>query len=352
MFHELNELCLEITNRCLMNCMHCSGNSSIDPEACLDSRIVTEVVDDFMQLGGKLLEISGGEPLIHDELSSVLSHAKSHGLEVRLYTSGTTRTSGLTLYEARRLKQAGADKVIFSLEGATAKTHDTITRSPGSFDRAVAGMLNAKSAGIWTGVHFVPMKLNVDELEALVRLCISLKLDELGILRFVPQGNGRIHRVRLELSRDEFAGLILKIVGLRERYDELSIRTGCPLNFTSIISRGPVEACKVGASTCVVKPNGDVVPCPAFKQDAGRIMGNVLRERLVKIWNDDEAWAEFRKFDRSLLKEPCHSCKKIALCAGRCAAQRILNYGDIKSAPDPMCPLVRQDPARGLLVHA
>jgi len=337
--YEMKELCLEITNRCPMNCMHCSGNWNIAPAADLDPQIISKIIDGFVQLGGKLLEVSGGEPLLHDRLYWILSYAKSHNLEVRLYTSGTGKDSPISLSETDALKDAGVDKVIFSLQGATARTHDTITRYPGSFETTLRGIVSMKSRGIWTGIHFVPMKPNVNELKELVKLCSSLKVDEIGILRFVAQGNGRINRAKLELSNGEFVKLLQDILDLRKKFPGVNIRTGCPLNFAALISHGPAEPCKVGKSTCVVKPNGDVMPCPAFKQDSTRVMGNVLRETLAKIWKGSAGWEEFREFDYRQLNEPCSSCEKLPSCAGRCAAQRILNLGNIYSAPDPMCPL-------------
>ena len=340
MLCEMKELCLEITNRCPMNCLHCSGNWHIEPPADLNSDVVFEVVDDFISLGGELLEVSGGEPLLHDELYDILSYSKSKNLEVRLYTSGVRDDSWIDPPKANELKKTGTDKVIFNLEGATAETHDSITRRLGSFEKALNSIVNVKSFGMWAGIHFVPMKPNLHELKDFVKLCASLEVDEIGILRLVPQGNGKTHRAELELSKQEFVGLIQDIVDLREGFPEVTIRTGCPLNFVSLISRGPVEQCKVGRSTCVVKPNGDVVPCPAFKQDKTRVMGNILRAPFAEIWRNSSGWNEFRRFDYRQLDEPCSSCRHLRICAGRCIAQRILDSGDIYSAPDPMCPLI------------
>jgi len=61
-FSEMKELCLEITNYCPMNCIHCSGNWNIDTPSHLSSEIVTGIIDDFVELGGELLEVSGGNP--------------------------------------------------------------------------------------------------------------------------------------------------------------------------------------------------------------------------------------------------------------------------------------------------
>ncbi len=240
--------------------------------------------------------------------------------------------------------------MIFSLQGACAETHDSITHYPSSFQRTLSAIEQAKAQGVWTGIHFVPMRPNVNELSELVELCSSRRVDEIGILRFVPQGNGKLNRSKLELSKEAFNRLLHSIIYIRAQFHDVYIRTGCPLNFAALIMHSPVQSCKAGRSTCVIKPNGDVVPCPAFKQDSGRVMGNVLRESLINIWNQSPGWTEFRSFSPTRLNEPCGSCSSLNSCAGRCAAQRILNFGSIYSSPDPMCPLEAPCETRKALV--
>lgn len=87
---KLIELCLEITDRCILNCIHCSTNASrnLDNDEGLKYDEICSIISDFCSCGGSILEISGGEPTLHPSLFKIVDFAKSKNLEVRLYTAG------------------------------------------------------------------------------------------------------------------------------------------------------------------------------------------------------------------------------------------------------------------------
>ncbi|MBW2621752.1 MAG: radical SAM protein, partial [Deltaproteobacteria bacterium] len=176
----LKELCIEITNVCPMACLHCSTSSiQLGTESGgrnIPVEKIAGAVKDFKNLGGEILEISGGEPLLHPHLFEIIELAVSHDLEVRLYTAGimpSKEASELVSIDfklAQDLKSIGVSRVIFSLQGAVSQTHDKIVGFSGAHSLALKSIRNIKEAGLWTGIHFVPMALNFHEIEAMMDL--------------------------------------------------------------------------------------------------------------------------------------------------------------------------------------
>lgn len=341
----LKELCLEITNSCTMECRHCSTRSlrvGCGKPDHIPIFMVQIIVNQFTEMGGEVLEISGGEPLLHPMLFDICRLASESGLEVRLYTSGVRGDEknglrGITQEFARSLKDLGVDRIIFNLEGAKPKTHERIMGVLGTHSLVLEGIKNAKAAGLWVGVHFVPMRPNVAELPEVAAICEKLGVDELALLRFVPQGRGEDNKTNLELDNREFQALLKTVVELMERHEDLNIRVGCPMDFLSLLDRNiNPHKCKAGITTCSIAPNGDVVPCPGFKNEDGFVAGNIYKNSLGEIWN--EGFASLRAFSASSLSGPCNSCSDLDICEGRCAAQRVISTGDLLAGPDPGCP--------------
>ena len=330
---KLREVCLEITNACPMNCVHCSsgGQSNLEEEMSLDE--IKEVIAEIADLGGEVIEISGGEPTIHSGLVEIIRCAKDFGLETRLYTSGFHFPEHII----NSLISLDLDKVIFNLQGANRKTHEYITRTEHSFINVIRS-IKMVTKDVWVGVHFVPMKPNFKELKKVIELCSNLNVKEVGILRFVPQGRGEVNRPWLELSRIELRQFVRDLVREFHQSDCPMIRIGNPMNFCSLMDDSiPVQRCHAGLSSCLIKPNGEVAPCPAFKQNSNYVAGNIKNDPLAEIWRFSLIWDLFRLFDSEKLKGPCKSCKHLLLCRGRCHLQRILAFEDIYQGPDPHC---------------
>jgi radical SAM protein with 4Fe4S-binding SPASM domain len=303
---------------------------------------IWKIINEFSDMGGRLLEISGGEPLMHPNLLEIVDYARQKDLNTILYTSGNVvdnlgRVIPLSMKFAENLRQAGLQKVIFNLQGYFPGTHETITQVKGSFRNVINAIKSAKLLDFWVGVHFVPMKLNYNELKDLHRLCHELEINELGILRFVPQGRGQTYRDLLELSLAQFEKFTKELTCLTSRHNNPTIRVGRPADFRCLYNSSVLKAkCDAGISRCLITPEGKVAPCPAFKQAKKYLMGRVHDESLDDIWSKS-SWEELRQFDYVKLKKPCGSCEHLHECRGGCVAQRVLARGDVYLGPDPMC---------------
>ena len=347
--NELKEVCLEITDTCVMNCLHCSGLCGLGLGNTLSLHQIKRIIDELSILGAETLEISGGEPLMHPSLSQIVEYAERSSLETVLYTSGTMlnsngRITSLNINVADRLQRSGLEKVIFNLQGRTSSTHEAITQVKGSFENVLESIRTMKVLGFWVGVHFVPMKPNYQEFRGLLQLCQDLGVDEVGVLRFVPQGRGLINRASLELAGEEFWIFIEKLTELSSDHQNPDVRVGRPIDFRHFFAPSIMkQMCDAGISRCLIAPDGRVVPCPAFKQTNPYIRarmcvaGNVKDSSLINIWNKSPIWREFRNFDYTRIGEPCKSCEYLHLCRGGCKAHRILQHGNMYAAPDPSC---------------
>ncbi len=341
---KLKELCLEISDICPLNCMHCSGNCGLNSSHILSLDQIKKIILDFKSLGGEILEISGGEPLLHPSLVKIVEMAKANTLQTILYSSGNALNSDslkpIDIKFAYDLQKAGLNKVIFNLQGAFSNTHDTITRVKGSYKNVIASIRNMKTAGFWIGIHFVPTRFNYEDISALHELCKLLLIDELGILRFVPQGRGSDNEASLQLSAVEFERFNNILENERNKWSFPAIRLGRPIDFRFKLDPSCSKGkCDAGLSRCLVSSDGRVVPCPAFKQNTAKwtIMGNVNEKTLIDIWTDAVKWHPIRSFDHTKMGEPCKNCAYLDKCRGGCKAQRLLKNGNLYYGPDPCC---------------
>lgn len=121
-----------------------------------------------MDLEKKTVVFSGGEITLRRELSTWVERARERGA-----TRIVIQTNGRMLAYpklVKRLLRAGGDVFAVALHGHTAVLHDWLTRSEGSFDQAIKGLENLRSAGAVILVNCVMTRSNYRHMPQIVQL--------------------------------------------------------------------------------------------------------------------------------------------------------------------------------------
>lgn len=261
----LEELTLELTDWCPLECLHCSSTSNPNCKTHLSKELSLRLVEEAAHLGAKKISLGGGEPMGSASFLTVLRHVVELKMCAEVFTCGLVgggqNLQGLPNEVIRGCQGLDGVNFIFSFHGASRNVHDYITKTPGSFELLLNCLRECLSSGIDCEINFVPMRVNVHEFGKLVELAEGLGIQRISILRFVPQGRGLQNRQELELSGDEEDSFVESLLRLRsERH--IDIRTGSPFNG---IVPGNEVACRAGTGKLVVQANGNVLPCEVFK---------------------------------------------------------------------------------------
>lgn len=284
---SLNELALEIIQRCPNSCIHCSSLSS--PSACIQisASRVSDVAKQSRALGLKCISISGGEPLLHPELADIISGILSQGISIRFYTTGIefNKFGEAVCRNDWSLFPHNSVCLIFSLHSYNPVTHDFISGRKGAFKQTKTAILSALRQGYSVETHIVPNKLNLSELEETLNIVASWGVERVSFLRLVLQGNA-LHHVN-QLRLDEKGSNILHALGRKledEPEKKHQIRFGVP--FSGYISHQ--RKCTAGKSKLLIRYDGKILPCEAFKDKnfekfvLGDIRNTSLLEALAK----------------------------------------------------------------------
>lgn len=301
----LKDLCFEIIQKCPNNCLFCSSCAGIDKDSMIDLETFKKVIDHIMSKGGlEEISISGGEPFLHPNLFDMVMYCKNLGIRVVLFTSGVKKRrkyseeemnfirrkleeqyasyppdvrqkavdhfmgvearynemdyDAVSRQEMEWLKRIGLDKIVFDFQGAEPDTYNHLMGS-NNFDNVELSMLRAHVVGLNCDAHFIPMKSNFREFRDILELLNIAEFPSLSILNYVPQGRGKDNKDDLMMSQEE----LLEFKELYETYkDEFkgNIRVGIPL------LGDDKHKCTAGLDKLVIKYDGTVLPCPAFKE--------------------------------------------------------------------------------------
>jgi len=342
---HLRVLAWEITRRCNLSCVHCRahsvGSRAAEDDAANELSLseIRSALTQVAEVARPLLIVSGGEPLLREDLLEIIGAARGHEFGVVVATNGTLLTPQL----ARRLRDAGVRRVSVSLDGATASTHDAFRQSPGAFAGALRGIASARAAHLPFQINMTLTAKTAAELSDMVALCRRLGAAALHLFVLVPTGRARLLPVPA-LTPTEYEALLERLCDLVTQ-DELDIKVTCGPQFARVARQrapnlvhqakgaGPgVTGCLAGVNFCFVGAEGEVQPCGYFQVSCGNVREQPFRD----IWQDSPVFQAIR--DRQAYKGNCGRCEYVGVCGG-CRARAYEATGDYLEA-DPLCAYV------------
>lgn len=176
---------IPISRVCNNNCIFCGAADNYDSLDSLDD-IILELKDGIKK-GFTTLSIEGREPTIFKEFVAVLKIAKKLGYKkINLITNGRRfANSEFTKKVVNYLHE-----VFFSIHGPNPLLHDSLTRTPGSFDQSVKGIAQLQKNGFKNiALSAVVVKQNYRCLKDMVKFFSRKKIKKFEFSFVGPGGN-------------------------------------------------------------------------------------------------------------------------------------------------------------------
>ena len=251
---------IEPTLYCNLRCPACPTGLQLGlrPAASLQWDMFTSIIDDIGDYVFVLEMFNWGEPLLHKQTPELIQYAKSKQMEVRLSSNLSLR---LTDDYIERLVRSGLDRLIVSLDGATAETYEKYRRQ-GDFSLVRANMLRIQAVKAKLGVdkpevtwQFLVFQHNEHELDTVKANYKNWGADTLELAGA---------QIPSEPHREGFAPSTIP------EYNIYDLGHPSQLKTRQILSGD--RPCSWLYGAFVLNPNGKVSPCcacPAEKDDFG-----------------------------------------------------------------------------------
>ena len=159
---------LHTNHACNLKCRFCYYGDSANIK-CKEPTFeeLKEQIKIAKNAGALDIDFSGGESTIMKFFPELISYTKNLGFrDICVITNGL-RMSNKDY--AKKLVDSGLNNVLFSLEGYNSKTHDYLTRVPGSFDKINKAIKNAKELGLKVRINITVTKENYKVLDRINR---------------------------------------------------------------------------------------------------------------------------------------------------------------------------------------
>lgn len=338
---ELRLVAWETTRNCNLNCVHCRAAATRGPYRNeLDTEAALALVDQIAAVGKPIVILTGGEPLLRPDIFEIARYGTDRGLRMVMAPNGTLVNAD----NARRMVDAGIQRISISLDGADAASHDRFRGVSGAFEGALRGIDHARQAGLEFQINTTVTRANLEQIPRIQELAVELGAVAHHIFLLVPTGRGKyivdqaIDAVQYEETLNWFydqrgkTPLQLKATCAPHYYRILRQRAqaeGVSVTFESHGLDAVTRGCLAGTGFCFVSNQGVVQPCGFLALGCG----DVTRTPFGDIWRHSEIFTALRDPDR--LEGKCGYCEYRRVCGG-CRARAYEATGNFL-AEEPLC---------------
>lgn len=321
-------LLFELTYRCPLHCVFCYNPVDFtQTENELPTEDWLRVLREARELGAVQLGLSGGEPMLRDDLEPITAEAHRLGYYTNLITSGV----GLTETRVRALKDAGLDHIQLSFQDSTREMNDFLSHTR-TFElkQKVAALI--KGHGYPMVLNCVIHRMNIDHLDTIIEMADRLGAEYLELANTQYYSWAHLNRDHLMPSRAQLLEAERKTNAWRAR---LGNRMRIFFVVPDYYETRPKRCMNGWGSTFMtVTPDGTALPCHTAKMLPGLTFPNVREMSVREIWHDSDGFNRFR--GTGWMKEPCASCDEREKDLGGCRCQAYLLAND-PTAADPVC---------------
>jgi len=302
--HPLSYLFWECTLNCNFFCKHCG--SSAGRKVYKDDLKTEEIKKAFLDISKNFdtkkitIAVTGGEPLMRQDLLDIMSYAVKLGFNWGMVTNGSLMTKEM----AKKLKKAGMKTVVVSIDGL-GEEHDEFRNFKGAYERAINAVKYLSSESFLQDLQITTTitPANIDKLDEMYRTFVPLGITSWRLIEVDPIGRAEENK-EVFLSPDQLKFLLNFIKQLRKK-SKINISFGCS-GFLGEEFEGEVRdwlfRCAAGVTSASILQNGDIFVCPNVPRDKAPIEGNVKKDSF------SEAWKNKFNFYRDENRTKCATC--------------------------------------------
>jgi radical SAM protein with 4Fe4S-binding SPASM domain len=336
--NKIRSIYLDITNACNLKCRYCNKAVCDESEGKF---LIPEVLKKYLDKineknngASVLVNVTGGEPLLHKEIEKIFEVIKSYDYKIGLLTNGM-----LIDEKKAEVIEKYCDYVMLPLDSAEKEINDEI-RGKGAYEGVVKAMAICKKYKIPFFISTTPTKYSIDNMEKIMSFCYESAAE--GIIANEPilvKEDGTDISKKFDYSQDKLRSkysymqkrstIINSWKNSRLKYGKekkvnvvfVEDTKRCMNNIFNVVHK---ESCGAGINEILISVDGNVYPCHVLhlkEYNLGSIEEYIDKKKpLIKVKEINE----------------CNKCVYNIFCLGGCRAEALYRNKSI-NAKYPDC---------------
>lgn len=312
-----NEIVMEITTNCNLDCKTCTIDKS--KSLNVDYKTAKRIMDECKALNIKTVRFTGGEPFLNPGIEKMLFYAKENNFYVLLNTNAMMINSSVL-----KLLEKTVNNVLISLQGFNKKSDGILTRLNSDFNKKISNIIKLKTRIPIVRVGTVISRTLIDNIDKYRNLLKMIGVDNWELYRPIVKNSDEEFKV----TKKDLVKVMMFLYGLKKIGMKVKIANPVPfcisknmdLSLSTLLGAGADD----GHSRIIWDANGYFKPSYFINKNLGTT--------IKASWNNS-----FLKKIKLLtyLHLRCKKCMYLQWCKGGSRAVAKLIRNDYFSA-DPL----------------
>lgn len=300
---DMKYLLFKLTNYCNSNCVYCphARYRKVPEEKFITPHsLVLKTIEDAAELGVQGISLSGGEPLLRDDIIDIIKKVIDCKMIPVLLTNGLLLE---TCWD--ELGAAGLRYIIISVDSIDREIYEK--QRGASFDMAMAGIEAAQK---------LRAKYGRTEIHVSAVLTKDNLIDFFDLVTYMQERDIKVQVIPYHKRQNDAENFSVKeeetINELVSRLIDIKMDSGMIANSVDFLKQIPDYfikgnkvpenyVCKVGYTTLLIDANMDVKICGSYRFEP---LGNLSNNSLPEIWTSNQ----IKEYRKRMLKCECEGC--------------------------------------------
>jgi len=330
---------IELTNKCNIKCIYCYGSYQPHCNDTIEMKKINEIFAYFRSKGTTVIELTGGECLLHPDFNEILKSALDNFISVGILSNGILfNESHIEIIKKNKNKI----NLQISIDGATEHTNHLVRGVPNTWEKTITSIKRLYSLDVPLKVVYMITKTNKHEIREVCELFKTLGLKKcLSFSPTVSIGRGCSSNCSILLDNGNYDSETIDLFEclLNEYADVLYIRNQVLDNL--YFTKEKLKNCGAGYNIAGISANGDVTACHLMEKDG--VLGNIYTDDYTCIFTGNKVENFFRNFNKAKEDKKCIGCEYNNGNCAQCIFKIVEVNKKLLAQGKELCPIAKSN---------
>jgi radical SAM protein with 4Fe4S-binding SPASM domain len=299
-----------LTNRCNHRCIFCALDWFDKKPIDMDTEVMKRALREMAECGVRSVMFAGeGEPLMHKDISEIVTFAKLQGLDVAITTNGA-------LFNREKLEKIlpSLSWVRFSVDAGTPLTYKNV-HCGGSkdFERVLANIREAvaikqrDNLPVVIGIQFLLIPDNLDDLLPFITIFKEIGVDNVQIK---PYSQHPLSKNRFAIEYSQYQSIEKEIKEFEAPGFQVIFRSQTARR---LMTKRDYQVCYGMPFFTLIEADGSIIPCMMFYKNPEFCFGNLNDTSFAAIWTSEKRKTILQQLRKNTIEHCRDGCRLDAI---------------------------------------